>query len=47
MLYSEIIAICSEILTKHINILVFGQHVKLFNVPPLNQQSEYNVFSIG
>ena len=32
MLYSEIIAVYSEIYTKHINTLVFGQHAKLFNV---------------
>jgi len=31
MLYSEIIAVCSEIHTKHINILC-GQNVKFVNV---------------
>jgi hypothetical protein len=31
MLYSEIIAVCSHIHTKHINILC-GQNVKLLNV---------------
>jgi len=31
MLYSEIIAVCSEILTKHINTLC-GQNVELVNV---------------
>ena len=31
MLYSEIIAVCSEIDTKHINILC-GQNVELLNV---------------
>jgi len=31
MLYREIIAVCSQINTKHINTLC-GQNVKLFNV---------------
>ena len=31
MLYMEIIAVCSQIHTKHINTL-FGQNVELFNV---------------
>ena len=31
MLYREIIAVCSEIHTKHINIL-YGQNVELLNV---------------
>ena len=31
MLYSEIIAVCSQILTKHINTLC-GQNVELLNV---------------
>ena len=31
MLYKEIIAVCSEIHTKHINILC-GQHEELLNV---------------
>jgi hypothetical protein len=34
MLYREIIAICSEIHTKHINTLC-GQNVELLNVKPL------------
>jgi hypothetical protein len=33
MLYSEIIAVCSEIHTKHINTLC-GQYVELLNVKP-------------
>jgi hypothetical protein len=33
MLYSEIIAVCSEIHTKHINTLC-GQNVGLLNVKP-------------
>ena len=31
MLYKEIIAVCSQILTKHINTL-YGQNVELLNV---------------
>ena len=31
MLYSEIIAVCSHIQTKHINILC-GQNVEFFNI---------------
>ena len=31
MLYREVIAVCSEIQTKHIN-TVCGQNVELFNV---------------
>jgi hypothetical protein len=33
MLYSEIIAVCSEIHTKHINTLC-GQNVEFVNVKP-------------
>ena len=33
MLYREIIAVCSEIHTKHIN-TVCGQHVEFVNVKP-------------
>jgi hypothetical protein len=33
MLYREIIAVCSEIRTKHINTLC-GQNVELLNVKP-------------
>jgi hypothetical protein len=33
MLYSEIIAVCSEILTKHTNTLC-GQNVEFVNVKP-------------
>jgi hypothetical protein len=32
MLYREIIAVCSEIHTKHINTAVCGQNVELVNV---------------
>ena len=34
MLYSEIIAVCSQIHTKHINALC-GQNVELLNVKPV------------
>jgi hypothetical protein len=34
MLYREIIAVCSEIHTKHINILC-GQNVEFVNVKPV------------
>ena len=33
MLYREIIAVCSQIHTKHINTL-FGQNVELLNINP-------------
>jgi hypothetical protein len=33
MLYREIITVCSEIHTKHINTLC-GQNVELLNIPP-------------
>ena len=33
MLYGEIIAVCSEIYTKHINALC-GQNIELLNVKP-------------
>jgi hypothetical protein len=38
MLYSEIIAVCSQIHTKHINTLC-GQNVEFFNVKPYGTQS--------
>ena len=41
MLYREIIAVCSEIETKHINTLC-GQNVELLNVKILNIQSVLN-----
>jgi len=40
MLYREIIAICSEIHTKHINTLC-GQNVELFNVKPGGTYSDH------
>jgi hypothetical protein len=40
MLYREIIAVCSEIHTKHINALC-GQNVELLNVKPGGTYSNY------
>jgi hypothetical protein len=40
MLYGEIIAVCSEIHTKHINTLC-GQNVELLNVKPGGTYSNY------
>ena len=40
MLYREIIAVCSEIHTKHINTLC-GQNVELLNVKPVGICSNY------
>jgi len=34
MLYREIIAVCSQIHTKHVNTLC-GQNVQLLNAPPV------------
>jgi hypothetical protein len=40
MLYSEIIAVCSQILTKHINTLC-GQNVEFVNVKPASTQKNH------
>jgi hypothetical protein len=40
MLYREIIAVCSEIHTKHINTLC-GQNVELLNVTPGGTHSNH------
>jgi len=40
VLYSEIIADCSQIHTKHINTL-FGQNVELLNVKPGGTYSDH------
>ena len=40
MLYREIIAVCSEIHTKHIN-TVCGQNVELLNVKPGGTYSDH------
>jgi hypothetical protein len=47
MLYREIIAVCSEIHTKHINTLC-GQNVEFVNVKPggTQIQSEFKCFGI-
>jgi hypothetical protein len=42
MLYSEIIAVCFEIHTKHINTL-FGHNVELLNVKPIGIYSNHLV----
>jgi hypothetical protein len=42
MLYREIIAVCSEIHTKHINTLC-GQNVEFVNVKPGGTYSKYSV----
>jgi hypothetical protein len=40
MLYSEIIAVCSQIYTKHIN-TVCGQNVEFVNVNPSGKYSNH------
>ena len=40
MLYREIIAVCSEIHTKHINAL-YGQNVGLLNVESVGTYSDH------
>jgi hypothetical protein len=40
MLYTETIAVCSQIHTKHINIL-WGQNVELLNVKPDGTYSDH------
>jgi hypothetical protein len=40
MLYRELIAVCSQIHTKHINTLC-GQNVKFFNVLPGGTYSDH------
>jgi len=40
MMYREIIAVCSEIYTKHINTLC-GQNVELLNVKPGGTYSDH------
>ena len=40
MLYREIIAVCSQIHTKHINIL-FGQNGEFLNVKPDGMHSDH------
>ena len=45
MFYREIMAVCSEIHTKHINTLC-GQNVELLNVKPVGTYSDHWVFSV-
>jgi hypothetical protein len=40
IMYSEIIAVCSQIHTKHLNTLC-GQNVEFLNVKPVGTQSDY------
>ena len=40
MLYREIIAVCSQIHTKHINTLC-GQNVQLLNVKPVGTSRDW------
>ena len=42
MLYREIIAVCSQIHTKHISTLC-GQNVEIFNVKPVGAYSDHRV----
>ena len=42
MLYREIIAVCSEIHTKHINTQC-GQNVELLNIKPVGTRSTHQV----
>jgi hypothetical protein len=44
MLYSEIIAVCSQILTKHINTLC-GQNVELLSVKPGGAYSNHRALN--
>ena len=45
MLYREIIAVCSQILTKHINTLC-GQNVELLNVKPVVTYSDHRAVKV-
>ena len=45
MLYREIIAVCSQIHTKHIN-TVCGQNVELLNVKPGGTHSDHWGFEV-
>ena len=46
MVYREVIAVCSQIHTKHINTLC-GQNVKLLNVKPGGTYSIYSIVPLG
>ena len=45
MLYKEIIAVCSEIHTKHKNTLC-GQNVELLNVKPSDKCNKQKILTI-
>jgi len=44
MLYRVIIAVCTEILTKHVSALC-GQNVEFFNLKPGGALSDHNALS--
>jgi hypothetical protein len=46
MLYREIIVLCSEICTKHINALC-GQKVEFFNVKPSGTKVTSRLYSVN
>jgi hypothetical protein len=46
MLYKEIIAVCSEIHTKHINTLC-GENVGLFSVKPGGTYSDHYIIRVS
>jgi hypothetical protein len=46
MLYSEIIAVCSQMHTKHINTLC-GKNVEFFNVKPGGTYSDHWVLNVN
>jgi len=45
MLYREVIAVCSQINTKHIN-TPYGQNVELLNVKPGGAYSNHGALSV-
>jgi hypothetical protein len=45
MLYSEIIAVCSQIHTKHLNTLC-GQHVEFLNAKPFGTYSYHKALKV-
>jgi hypothetical protein len=46
MLYSEIIAVCSQIHTKHVNTLC-GQNVEFFNYNPVVHKVTTTLWSLN
>ena len=45
MLYREIMAVCSEIHTKHINTLC-GQNVELLNLKPSDKWNKHKALTV-